>query len=429
MNRLSIKKTGEVVYYEKLASGLEVYLLPNNKVKNFYMTLNTKFGAIHTDFKWQGVNYHLPKGVAHFLEHLSFNMPGDNNVFDYFAKLGSSINAYTSYEVTSYEVYANSKFKENLSTLLNYVYTPYYTKELVNGEKGIITEEIKMIKDSPNSEIVYGMYRNVFVKDERQYLISGNAEDVKKTTLEDIETAYNAFYHPANMFLIITGNFLPEEALAITTEQLKKFDFPAYSKPILKEQKEPFKVSKAYEEKPMPVDRPKVVVGFKIPRNNFKALKLSPLELRLYINLIMRINFGETSLLKEELVSNAIITDSVSMYLTETEEYLVEAFMASTDYPDYFIKKIENQFQALTTTKDEVARKAKSAISSLIMSFDDIETVSYDIQDDIINYGKYDTDIYTHYRDLNEETAKKVIDCLGKYLTSITVLKPKEENK
>ena len=72
-------------------------------------------------------------------------MPDGSSAHDYFSQIGSNVNAFT-YDVTCYEVYANNKFKENLSYLLKFVYTPYFTKELVNGEKGIITEEIKMIK-------------------------------------------------------------------------------------------------------------------------------------------------------------------------------------------------------------------------------------------------------------------------------------------
>ncbi|MDD4188018.1 MAG: pitrilysin family protein [Bacilli bacterium] len=426
MKRTTIKKTGEHVYTEILKNGLQIIMVPNDKVKNYYLTLNTKFGSIHTDFKYNGKNYKLPKGTAHFLEHLLFNMPDGTSAHDYFSQLGSNINAFTSYDITCYEVYSNNKFKENLSYLLKYVYTPYFTKELVSGEKGIITEEIKMISDNPASEIVYGMFRNIFIKDERQYLISGTVEDIKKMTLEDIYAAYNAFYHPENMFLIITGNFKPEEAVAITINTLKNFEFPKYNKPILKEKNEPYKVKNNYLEKEMNVDKEKVTICLKIPKSNFKSLKLSDLELRLYINLIIRINFGATSLLKEELLSGGIITDSISTFMTLTEEYIIEAIMASTEYPDYFIKRINETLKALTISKEEINRKVNSSLSNLIMSFDEIELVSADIGEDIINYGKYITDIYNYYKKLNIEVAEAVLKNMKKYLVAITILKPKE---
>lgn len=427
MNKINIKKTGEVYYYEKLPNGLEVYLLPNDRVKNFYITLSTKFGSIHTNFKVNNKDYRLPKGVAHFLEHVLFNMPDGTNAFDYYSALGSNINAFTSYDVTCYEVFANNKFKENLSYLLKYVYTPHFTKEIISGEKGIITEEIKQINDNPGSELVYGMYRNIFVKDEHQYLISGTINDVKKITLEDINAAYDNFYHPANMFLIITGSFNPEEAIAIAGEAMKEFEFPKYIPPVIKTVKEPFKVTNEYEVKSMPVDKPKVTIGIKLNKSNFKTLKLTDLELKLYINLLMRINFGNTSILREELVKNSIITDNISTFLTTTDEYFIIALMASTEYPDYFIKKIQESFDNLIISQADLDRKIKSSISNLIMNFDEIEVMNNDIQDDILSYGKYINDIYSYYRNIDLEIAEKVVEKLNRYLISITVLNPKED--
>lgn len=425
MNKIVVNGIKENIYYQKLSNGLEIYMLPNNKVKNFYLTLNVKFGSIHTDFKYQKKEYHIPKGTAHFLEHLMFNMP-DRNVFDYYSKLGSNINAFTSYDVTCYEVYSNSKFNENLSYLLKYVNTPFFNKEMVNGEKDIIIEEIKMYEDNPATELLYGLYRNIFVNENHKYLISGTIEDIKKIKLEDIEIAYQAFYHPKNMFLILTGNFNPQESLAIINETMNKIEIPKYIKPEQFKIKEPYKVAAEYTEKDMNVDKPKISLGLKIPKSNFKNLKYPNLELKLYLNIIMRINFGATSLFSEELISNNIITDTINMSLIETNDYFIQAILVSTDYPDYFIKKIKEKFTKLEISEAEISRKVKGSISNLIMLFDDIEAVNGEIQNDILNYGYYISDIYNQYQSLNKEKAMKVINKLHEFKVSISILKSKE---
>lgn len=51
MKKIKIQGVNETVLYERMSNGLEVFLLPNENVKNFYMTFNTKFGSIHTEFK------------------------------------------------------------------------------------------------------------------------------------------------------------------------------------------------------------------------------------------------------------------------------------------------------------------------------------------------------------------------------------------
>lgn len=424
MKKIEIAGVKEDLYFEHLDNGLDIYMVPNKKVKNFYLTLSVKFGSINTKFNYKGKNYDLPKGVAHYLEHLNFNLP-DENAFEVFSKLGANANAFTSYDITCYEVFSNSNFKENLSYLIKYVHTPYFTKEMVNNERGIITEEIKMYEDNPATELLYGIFRNVFVNDERQFLISGTAEDVKKIKLEDIETSYKAFYHPENMFLVLTGNFNPEEALAIINTSYSKLTFEKYQKPTLVLPKEPATVKKEYTKKEMNVDIPKVTIGLKIPKANFKSLKLSDLELKLYLNLFIRINFGTTSLLNEELQSNKIITDVLSMSLMETEDYFVEAIMASTSYPDYLVKKIKETFDNGDILEDDLRRKVKASISNLIMMYDDIETVNMDIQDDVITYGKFYDDIHEEYRNLNIEDAKRFVSKLNKYETSVLIINPK----
>ncbi len=61
-----------------------------------------------------------------------------------------------------------------------------------------------MYEDKPGTQLIYGTYNNIFIKDERQYLVSGTVSDVKKITKEDLEICYEAFYYPKNMFMIIT---------------------------------------------------------------------------------------------------------------------------------------------------------------------------------------------------------------------------------
>ena len=225
MKKIKINGVKEELITETMPNGLRIFLLPNNRVKNFYMTFSTKFGSVTTEFKKETAkNYiKIPNGVAHFLEHLTFNLENNVDATDLFADLGSSSNAFTAFNVTCYEVFGYNKFKENLETLLDFVQSPYYTSELVENEKGIISEEVKMYEDDPQVNLTFSLLKNMLHTHNAKNLVAGTVKDVKNTKLEDIEAAYNTFYHPSNMFIIITGNFNAEEALAIISEnQLKK---------------------------------------------------------------------------------------------------------------------------------------------------------------------------------------------------------------
>ena len=425
MKKQEIIGAKETLYTECLDNGLKIFMLPNDKIKNFYITLNVKYGSIYTNYKINGKTYNDPKGIAHYMEHLKFNNP-DYDVMELYNKLGSYINAYTSHDITCYEVFANSKFKENLTNLIKYVYTPYFTKELVNKERGIISEEINMGKDNPSKMLMNMLSNNIYINDERKYMVTGDTNDIKEITKEHIENVFNTFYNPHNMFVVITGNFNPEEAVAIISEEMKKIKFNEYSEHILKSKNEPFKINNEYEEKESNVNKNKIAIGYKIPKDNFKSLKLSDLELKLYLNLIVRVNFGSTSILNEEMKSNGIISASIGNRLIETDQYFIICFMGETDYSDYFIKRIKETFNNLLINQENVERKIKSSISNLIYLFDDIDAVNTSIISDILNYDTVITDTYSIYKSLNEETAKKVINKLNKNLCSVNIIKPLE---
>ena len=424
MKKIKLENTNEVLYYDKLDNGLEVYMLPNNNVNKFYLTLNTRFGSINTKFKYDNKEYDMPKGIAHYLEHLSFNME-NGSVFDHYSKIGSSINAFTTYDITSYNVTSNNRFKENLEYLLEYVYTPYFIKELFQSEKGVIEEEVKMYKDDPGMTIVNGTLNNVFVNDERKYLVGGTVKDVKSIKLEDVITCYNAYYNPKNMFLIITGNFNPNEALAITFEQMNKLninnDFNV--KDIYP--KEPEKVNKKEEIIKMNVDKPKVSIGIKIPKNNFKNLKLDNYLLKIYISSILDINFGNTSLLLEELQKGSIV-DDLDYTVIESNDYFIVLILSSTYYPEYFKDKIIEKFNSLNIEDSDLKRVAKVNISNYILLFDSVVAVNNYIMDEVMDNNEVNTGFMNIMRNLNIDTCKKILTKLNNYDYTICKIMPKE---
>ena len=428
MNKIEIKGIEEIIYHEELSNGLNVYLLPNTNVKNFYITFNTHFGSMYTEFKCANdKNYtKVPNGIAHYLEHLMFNMP-DGSAFDYFSKLGSSVNAYTSYDLTCYEVFASKHFKENLNYLLDYVQTPYFTKEMINNERGIITEEIKMYENNPNTELIWGMNKNIFIKDKRKDLISGTVNDIKKITLNDIETCYNAFYHPANMFIVITGNFNPEEALAIIHENQASKEFGEYLKPTIKKITEPKQVAVEKQIKEMNVEINKVNIGIKVPLKNLLATKIPTPRLRTYIHLINQVKFGSSSSLKERLVNGGIILNGMGVRVTYTSEYLILNIVTETEYPERFIDIIKEEVSHIRITKEELLRKSRTFISDYILHFDDIESVNYDIQSDIIEFHEIINDMLNVYEDLNILEINKLINILKFNIISTLIIKPIEK--
>ena len=102
--------------------------------------------------------------------------------------------------------------------------------------------------------------------------------------------------------------------------------------------------------------------------------------------------------------------------------------MASTYYPDYFIKRVKDTLDNPVIKEEDLQRKKKLCISNLIMMFDDIEIVNAEIAKDLLDNGEYLNDIYTIYKHLNYDDLIRVSDKMNKYVYSVNILVPEEEN-
>ena len=149
MNRIEFPELDEVLYCEKLENGLTVLVLPRKGFSKRLAYFMTDYGSVHTRFSLDGTEYTAPAGVAHYLEHKLFDMPGGRDVSTEFAQLGAITNAFTSYDMTAYYFSCTDNFDACLKLLLEFVSTPYFTQESVEKEQGIIDQEIGMNADAP----------------------------------------------------------------------------------------------------------------------------------------------------------------------------------------------------------------------------------------------------------------------------------------
>ena len=426
MQEIVLKGIDEKIYTSTLDNGLTVYMLVNDKVNNFYMTLSVKYGSIDTEFKCKGEKEFtkVHNGVAHFLEHVNFNEADGFTAHDYFNKLGSSINAFTTFDFTLYEVFASSEFKKNLEHLLDYVETPYFTKKLIEKEKGIIVEEVKMGKNSPGHKLYYGMNQALFKNDKRRVLVTGEVEDVKATTIEELQNIYDTFYHPANMFLVITGNFNPYEALEIINENQSKKDFLEFKNPVKKEYREPLAVNEEYKEIEANVEIPKVKICYKMPIRVFGNIDRKILNI--YLSIILRNNFGATSYLREELLEKELVV-AIGAGREIFKDVVTIEVNVETKYPDEVIPIIKEKMANLELTQEDLKRRIKCNIAALINDFDDIEYVNSNIVDDLISYGKVFDNMYAIYNGLKLKEAKDIISSLDLQYSSTVLLIPFKE--
>jgi len=210
---------GEQLYRTVLPNGLTVAVVPRPGFTKKLAYFVTDFGSIHTDFLLEGKEYHVPAGIAHFLEHKMFELP-DRDVSAEFAALGGNVNAFTSYDMTAYYFSCTEHFEENLQLLLEFVSTPYFPEESVQREMGIIDQEIGMNADTPDSRIFEQLTEIMYSKHPVRVPILGTSESIRRITTETLHACHRAFYTPGNMILCVIGDVAPETVTGIARQVL-----------------------------------------------------------------------------------------------------------------------------------------------------------------------------------------------------------------
>lgn len=421
MEQIKVKGIDEIIYYEKLDNGLPVYMLVNKHVNSFYMTFSVKYGSVDTEFSYNGNDYQVHDGVAHFLEHVNFNEKDGYTAHDFFRKIGSNINAFTTFDFTCYEVMGTSKFKSNLIHLLDYVQTPYFTKDLVEKEKGIIVEEVKMGKNNPGHKLYFGMNKCLYKKDKRKNLVTGEVDDVLNITVDELQNVYETFYQPENMFLIITGNFKVEEALRIIKENQAKKKFLNYRNPVVKLEEEPKEVNKEKEVLEANVEIPKFKISYKMPYSLFK--EYDKVSLSIYLNLICRCNFGSISTFREELFDKNLV-NYIGVNADIFNDVVTLDVSVDCRDPKKVIDLIKNKMNNLELSEDDLLRRKRCNIASLIKDYDDIEYVNTDMAYQLVTYGKIINDMFDKYNNLNMKDALNIMNKLDLSNYSILTMVP-----
>ena len=220
MNYYEYPQLGEGLYKEQLPNGLTVMVVPRPGFSKKLAYFVTDFGAIHREFTLDGEKIQVPAGIAHFLEHKMFDLPGGRDVTAELAALGAGTNAFTSYDMTAYYISCTDNFEQALKLLIEFVSTPYFTEESVQKEMGIIDQEIGMNVDSPDSRVFENLMTAMYQVHPIKVPILGDSDSIREITPELLHLCHRAFYTPGNMLLCVVGDVNPDRVAEIATEIL-----------------------------------------------------------------------------------------------------------------------------------------------------------------------------------------------------------------
>ena len=323
------KRLNNSIRYFTHKSGLGVKLCFLEGFKSTYAIISTKYGSADNCFKIQGEDEFkkVPDGIAHFLEHKLFQNEDGVEAFDLFSKTGANANAYTSFDKTAYLFSCTNRFKENLEILLGFVTKPYFTKESVEKELGIIGQEIQMYNDDPSWNVYLNALDAMYVNNPVKVDIAGTEESISHITPELLYRCYGAFYDLRNMVLTIVGNFDENEVVSICDAVLEEKTAQNVQKATVEE---PLQVAKNYCEQEMDVSMPHFQLGFKLDDRGEINNELDSVSCEILLDIVA----GESSTLYRKLYDEGIVNDAFGSETFAGRDYIGYFFSGESNYPE-----------------------------------------------------------------------------------------------
>ncbi len=391
----SLLRESYEVYHHR--SGLAIYVFPK-KMSTTYAIFGTRYGSLHNTFRLASEQEMttVPDGIAHFLEHKLFMAEDGSDAFERFSEYGADANAYTSFNKTAYLFSCTDRFEESLGELLDFVTHPYFPREAVESEVGIISEEIRMYDDNPADRCFYGLLEAMYEHHSVRRNICGSVSSIRKITPELLYHCYKCFYQLSNMALIVCGDVDAETVLAIADGHLPKET--AATEVIRKNENEhePPQVFRAEHVEYMQVSKPIFSIGFKdtdIPADPERRERKDAIMAILDEMLFSRAGELYSSLFERELISPAFAYD-----YTISESFAYHSLVGEADNPRAVLGEIRNYLKKVEAdglSREDFERARRVMYAEFVKSFDSTDSIA----NNLFTFICEDSDLL-HYADI-----------------------------
>ena len=370
MQIIENSKVKEKLYIEKLENGLTIMIVPKKGIQKKYVILGTNYGSNDSKFIVPGEKEptEVPKGVAHFLEHKMFEQESGINSLDTLTALGVEANAYTTNDHTAYLFECTENFYPALDELMDYVQHPYFTDENVEKEKGIIGQEIMMYDDYPEWKVYLNTLEAMYHEHPVKLDITGTIETISHIDKDILYKCYNTFYNPANMAMVICGDFEPEKLLEEVKKRLIEKKANGEIKRIYPE--EPESIVKEKTEQKMDVSEPLFTIGIK----DKVATQKEKVKKHLAIEILLNMLIGKSSDLYQELYKSGVMFSIPNVDYEFSRDYAHILVTGQSKEPEKVYESFKNAIRELREKgieSEEFKRMKKMLYGSFIKEYDE----------------------------------------------------------
>jgi len=368
---------GESVAAGTLPHGLVLLLNPRPEFSRTFAMLATRYGSLDSRVPGPGeALVPVPDGIAHFLEHKLFeDRHGDVSLR--FSSRGASCNAGTEFAKTSYHFSCSDQVEENLETLIRFVYDPWFTDESVAKEQGIIEQEIRMYDDDPGWVVFFNLLESLYHFHPVRINIAGTVESIRRITPKLLYDCHGAFYHPANMVLVVAGGFDADRIAGVAERTMASLRFGpgrAWTRP---RQEDPPTVRRERTERAFSVARPQVALGFKDLDlvADARAWLRRDLESRLLLDVL----FSSSSPHHQKLYEQGVIDDSFDASYSSEDDFGFTILGGETDDPDRLVAELRGVLRRVAGTglrREDFELARNHFLGRYVRAFNSVESLA-----------------------------------------------------
>lgn len=418
MKKLEYPRLGDRCYRDTLPNGLSVYVVPKPGFSKAYAFFAANYGGNDQRFCINGRWRNTPAGVAHYLEHKMFDMP-EGNALQTLSARGASPNAFTSNEITGYHFSCTDQFEENLTTLLSFVTTSYFTEESVAKEQGIIASEIRMIEDNPDWQVYHNLMQALYVNHPVRNSVAGTVESIAQITPEILTSCHKAFYAPENMVLCVAGNVEPRQVMRLAASIVP----PGEGRVAARDHGEP---------EPPEAGEQEITREMEVASTSFLlGLKAAPepsLRRRLVGELAVELLAGESTPLYARLYQDGLIDKSFGGEFDSTPETAHMIFGGESDRPEAVAEAVLNEGVRIAWhgLDDALFRRVKkAAYGSRVRALNSFEHTCIQLA-----YGHFAGYQYLDFAELYDQITRQEVEeflqeTVAADRSALSVIKPK----
>jgi predicted Zn-dependent peptidase len=357
-------------------SGMEIFFMPRRGYRRQFAIFGAAYGSHDNSFIPRGKSktVNMPPGIAHFLEHQMFQMPG-GNVFPLFAKSGADANAFTAGIATVFQFSSTARFYGNLDLLINFVLTPYFEPSEVDRERKVIEQEIRMYQDNADWRVHYNLLSALYRRHPVRLDAAGTLDSISKITPQMLHECHGTFYHPSNMTLVVAGA-LDWRKICSTVDAALEMKKAAPGAPVRRirpaEGKPPASKSASVK---MDVNMPKLQIGFKDPDTGLRGRRL--LEKDIATSFALDLAFSRSSDAFNALYEKRLIDDTFHASYNCESDFGYSVVGGDTPNPGALRIEIFNALRALKNIgvrRADLDRIKKKTLGKFIRYFNSLES-------------------------------------------------------